>query len=151
MGKHINNLRDLEAYGIEALTGESCGIGYRILCDLTPRGAKIFRETFGLPADCKLADNWNSRGVASIMLPYDAWHSLAVFALFDSGCDTVIQWENRGYTGFDRSNPKDEERFQETLKLAKEPYGDKVERTFQLSRRPGNGLRDEHQMSGRVS
>ena len=46
----------------------------------------------GLPHDCKLAENWNSSGrigphVASIKLPTDLFDQLAVFCLFDGGCE----------------------------------------------------------------
>ena len=36
--KTISQWRHLEEYGIVPLTGEACGLMYRILCDLTEHG-----------------------------------------------------------------------------------------------------------------
>jgi hypothetical protein len=95
---------DLRAYGIAPLTGEACTIGLRILCDLNERGARIVRTLIGLPADAKLAENWNSASkigthVASAKLPYDLFDALAVVCLFDAGCKHVIVTRDHGIYG----------------------------------------------------
>ena len=56
--KRIDNLQDLEAHGIEALTGESDAFSYRILCDVTARGNRIIERT--LDNKLTLSENWNS-------------------------------------------------------------------------------------------
>jgi hypothetical protein len=57
--KTITSFRDLDAYGIDALTGEACGLGYRILCDLTENGRKILAKVFGVP-QFATTPPWNS-------------------------------------------------------------------------------------------
>lgn len=94
--EHIASLQDLEKYGILPLTGEADALSFRCLCDLTPRGKKIVSETFSLSGE-GFHDAWNSKGVASIMLPYDAWTSIGVIALFDGGCHTVLATEKALY------------------------------------------------------
>ena len=39
---------DLSRYGIIPLTGEACGLMYRILCDVTRRGQKTLEKAFGI-------------------------------------------------------------------------------------------------------
>ena len=55
----INGWRDLERYGIDALTGEACGLMYRLLCDLTAMGREIIRHWLGTP-ELSLYAPWNS-------------------------------------------------------------------------------------------
>ena len=42
--KSIRSWDDLSAHGIVPLTGEACGLSYRILCDVTGRGKKIMEK-----------------------------------------------------------------------------------------------------------
>ena len=70
--KTISNWQDLAPYGIVFLTGESCGLMYRLLCDLTVPGKKIIEKCLGLH-DLGASENWNQGSdddphVASIML-----------------------------------------------------------------------------------
>ena len=86
--KALRNWRDLEPYGIIMLTGEACGYGYRLLCDLTPNGVEIIRRMFDMPEAPRLRENWNSssRGeVASIMLAGEMFVPVAIFCLFNAG------------------------------------------------------------------
>ena len=46
------------ASGIIPLTGESCGLGYRILFDVTEQGRAVIGRWLGIP-DIKLAESWN--------------------------------------------------------------------------------------------
>lgn len=39
--KTVRRWDDLAEFGIVPLTGEACGLMYRILCDLTDRGKRI--------------------------------------------------------------------------------------------------------------
>jgi len=90
--KTISSFRELGEFGIDALTGEVCGYGYRMLCDLTERGIKIVAASMGINDSLfrnSLPDAWNSKGVRSIMLAPQMLTPLAVFALFDYGCTVV--------------------------------------------------------------
>lgn len=80
----LRNFNDLKPYGIDALTGEACGYGYRLLCDITPAGTELFKAVFGfqLPIDNTLAEGWNDSQSHSIMLPPAMFEPLAIFALF---------------------------------------------------------------------
>lgn len=88
--KHISDWEDLLPYGICALTGERDGYCMgRILCDLSHKGAGIIRKFFGLPANCLLDSNWNSKvngelAVHSIMIPASMFSSLAAFCVLES-------------------------------------------------------------------
>lgn len=91
----IRGLSDLRPYGIEVLTGEACGLGLRVLCDVTARGRQLLMKTYGLP-NLSLHDAWNGTGlpaphthIGSIMLAPDAYLALGIFALLDSGCSAV--------------------------------------------------------------
>jgi hypothetical protein len=83
--KQIITLKDMEPFGIEALTGEACGYGLRELCDLNEDGAKYLREFFSL-ADNAFLPPWNSHGkygkhVASILIGHHSFDDIAIFLL----------------------------------------------------------------------
>lgn len=88
--KSVSCWNDLELFGIIPLTGEACGLSYRILFDLTEKGRAILAMCFGVP-ELKVAEPWN-RGadndphVGSIMLSGEMLIPIAVFALLESGC-----------------------------------------------------------------
>jgi len=88
--RSIKSLYDLEEFGIIPLTGEACSLNMRVLCDLTKQGCEIFQECYGLKGGDIFQDGVNS-GVASIMLPREAWQSLGVFALLSNGCHSVLE------------------------------------------------------------
>jgi hypothetical protein len=88
--KTINSWQDLRPYGIDVLTAESCGLSYRYLCDVTEQGKKAIEKLFDV--ELKLAENWNSGAIGSIMLPPDMLVPLGIFALLESGCTEV--WAN---------------------------------------------------------
>lgn len=78
----INCIGDLTAYGIEPLTGESCGLIVRIFCDVTEDGVKVVKKWLG----CKVtpAEPWNRVDpprVGSLMLTPKFLIRLGVFAL----------------------------------------------------------------------
>jgi hypothetical protein len=167
--KTISNLRDLEEFGVIPLTGEADHFYFRCLCDLTRRGAKIVTEAFSLKEDAFL-ESWNHSEhdphVGSIMLPYDAWKSIGVIALFDAGCHTVVMVESGLLTGFEskdgfkRADYKlvDDELVQTSPPMLSYDGGDwmpwpscygKIERVFQFGDHPHVGTRNVHVMSGR--
>ena len=102
--KFVSSWRDLESFGIDALTGEACGLMYRILFDLTAKGQKIIEKALG----CRItpAEAWN-RGTetephtGSIMLTQEMLIPLGIFALLESGCHIVWLLDDRSLIGFE--------------------------------------------------
>lgn len=47
--KTIHSWDDLSKYGIVPLTGEACGLMYRILCDVTARGKRLVEKALSVP------------------------------------------------------------------------------------------------------
>lgn len=81
---HLNSNRDLEKYGVNPLTSESCGYGLRLLCDLTEHGCELMDAFLGGVE--VTSDNWNHGSeadphVKSIMLPYGILRDLKVYIL----------------------------------------------------------------------
>ena len=102
--EHYQSWRDLEKLGINYLTGESCGLSMRLLCDVNEIGRKTI-ETF---LRCKLIDgsNWNTRvngepAVASVMLTRSVFKDLAAFAYLEQTGKPVRLTDNEvmGLTG----------------------------------------------------
>lgn len=97
--KMISCWADLRPYGFDTLTGEACGLMYRVLFDVTASGRNVIAKCFGMP-EVRLAEPWN-RGspedpnVGSIMLSQEMILPLAVFALLESGCTRVLLSERR--------------------------------------------------------
>lgn len=131
--------KDLERYGIEPLTGEACGLMWRILFDLTAKGRKIIETSLGIKIT---SEAWN-RGtveephVASVMLSQDMLVTVAIFALLESGHNEVWLLDNKTLYGFEPGDRR-------------EVYisNNKVLRKFTYAGTAGS--RNVHQMSGRV-
>jgi hypothetical protein len=144
--KKIESWSDLEPYGIIPLTGESCGLGYRILCDVTERGRRVLAKTFGITT-FTLAENWN-RGhnddphVGSIMLAPEMLVPIAMFALLDVGCLEVWVIEPRRVVGIASSDSSE----------AVEAFRQDVRRISARRLAPHGtaGDRNIHVMSGRI-
>jgi hypothetical protein len=92
--REIACFNDLTPFGIEPLTGEACGLGYRLLCDVTEPGRRLLAKLFGTP-DFTLAPPWN-RGapehphIGSILLTQEMVLPIDVFALLENGCSEVF-------------------------------------------------------------
>jgi hypothetical protein len=43
----INCWDDLRPFGIDALTGEACGLSYHLLCDVTQKGKRTIEKALG--------------------------------------------------------------------------------------------------------
>jgi len=144
--KTIGCWDDLSRHGIVPLTGEACGLMYRILCDVTARGKKTLEKAFGV-AELKPQDSWNCGSdtdphIGSIMLAREVLPFVGVFALLEDGCPEV--WLTKGNTlvGIDRTDrEEDVERF-------KRFHADDLVRRFAYSGTAGD--RNQHVMSGRV-
>ena len=144
--KTINSWEDLSHYGIVPLTGEACGLMYRILFDVTARGKKILEKAFDV-SELGLRESWN-RGhdddphVGSIMLAREVLPFVGIFALLEDGCPEV--WLTKGNTliGTERTDSA------EDVENFKKFHASKLVRRFAYSGTAGD--RNEHMMSGRV-
>jgi hypothetical protein len=85
----VRSFRELEQFGIKALTGEACGYSLRILCDVTERGKSLVEKYFGGTLQIERGSNMNGDGenVGSIMFTYDVVVSLGVFCLLYTSLD----------------------------------------------------------------
>lgn len=144
--KTIRCWDDLCRFGIVPLTGEACGLSYRLLCDVTEHGKKILEKALGLP-DLRLAQNWNpgpadDPHVGSIMFAPELLGFLGVFALLENGCEEVLQVNGCGLMGFEQDDPP------ERLARFKTRNAEGLGRRFAYAGTAGD--RNQHVMSGRV-
>ena len=144
--KTIDSWDDLSHYGIVPLTGEACGLMYRILFDVTARGKKILEKALDV-SELRLRESWN-RGtddaphVGSIMLAREVLPFFGIFALLEDGCPEVFLTKGGSLIGTQRTDSaEDVERF-------KRFHADDLVRRFAYSGTAGD--RNEHMMSGRV-
>ena len=84
---------NLRPFGFDCLTGEACGLMYRLLFDVTDASRKILGKCFGI-SKLTLGEAWNSGAtddphVGSIMLTHEMLLRIGVFALLESGCKEV--------------------------------------------------------------
>jgi hypothetical protein len=141
----LGGLRDLAEYGVDPLTGEACGLGYRVLCDVTARGKRALARCLGLP-DISLPPAWNSGTasdphVGSFLMAPETFVPLAVFCLLEAGFEAVYL-SQRGQVVGVRAGADETD-----LKVASVLGGG-----FVRSFRPGGtaGDRNVHEMSCRV-
>jgi len=145
--KTISCFEDLSPHGIIPLTGEACGLSYRVLCDVTAKGKKLLEKALGLK-DLGPAENWN-RGseadphIGSVMLTVDLITFLGVFALLEAGCKEVwTQKEGRGVVGFEPSDDP------QKVDAYKSVFADRLGRRFGYFGTAGD--RNVHVFTGRV-
>ena len=142
----IRTWRDLEPYGIISLTGEACKLGIRMLCDLTNDGVNIIGRVFGLRGGDCLAENWNSTGVKSILLPYSIFNDLAACCLIlgaDCAC-AAIDSQSKAVHGFVSL-----EEYEERGKLLSDA-GIRFTRVYRALNHPGDGVNATHAFTGRT-
>lgn len=144
--KSIHSWEDLSGYGIIPLTGEACGLMYRILCDVTARGKTILEKAFGI-GELGLAENWN-RGsctdphIGSLMLAREVLPFIGVFALLEAGCREVWLTKGNGLIGVEASDSDEE------VDCFKRFHDGDLVRRFAYNGTAGD--RNVHMMSGRV-
>jgi hypothetical protein len=144
--KSIRCWDDLSKHGIVPLTGEACGLSYRILCDVTATGKKTLEKALSV-AQLTLHENWNhgtadDPHVGSVMLPPDLLSFIGVFALLEDGCREV--WLTKGQTviGMEvEDSPDQVEAFQRF-------HAKDLVRRFGYAGTAGD--RNQHMMTGRV-
>lgn len=146
--KRINCWNDLRPFGIEPLTGEACGLSYRLLCDVTQNGRHIIEKTLGI-AQLALPDCWN-RGdarnphIGSIMLVPELLIPLAIFALLENGCEEVLRTKTGELIGVEAAD--DRNRLAELKRRHAE--ADNLVRRYAYAGTAGD--RNRHEMTGRV-
>ena len=151
-GKRLRDWRDLEQYGIEPLTGESCGIGIRLLCDLSPDGVALMEEFLSVSLDGTGNNSWNHSGIEgwkSIMLPRSMFQQLAAFCLLLEGFTwaVAVNWRSEFASAFYVEGIPDDEAMEQFRDAANQVY----EGQWHCWRNNGTaGLRNLHQFSGRV-
>jgi hypothetical protein len=164
---------DLRELGINLLTGEACGLGMRVLCDLDEDGIKLWEAFTRSKAD---TEGWND-GKASVMIPHSMFQDLWIFGQVMNGTKVVFlgghvhsnQWTETEYTvGYNGDEPiiekskhpvkdwkptafaiDDEERMQTIRDSIKAGFFF-VSRFYKKSDHPGTGLDNQHAMSGRT-
>ena len=142
--RSISSWNDLREYGIDPLTGEACSLMYRILFDVTEKGAKVVRKCLGIPK-MTFAESWNGGTkeephIGSIMLTQEMLIPLAIFALLENGC-TEAYILNGTVIGIEPDDPPD------TAEAMRKAYRVEYARRFSYG---SGGDRNQHQMSGRV-
>ena len=142
----ISCWEDISSYGVIALTGEACGLSYRILCDVTAKGKTLLEKLLGI-RELRLAENWN-RGteaephVGSVMLVPEILTAVGVFALLDAGCREVWMVKGQGLVGIEPADDPQE------VHAFKSVCADNLGRRFGYFGTAGD--RNVHVMSGRV-
>jgi hypothetical protein len=144
----INSWNELRPFGIDALTGEACGLSYRLLCDVTQRGKSTIEKALGVKA-LDLRENWNRGGdeephVGSVMLAPELLVPLAIFALLENGCSEVWQTRSGSLVGIEPTDAP------ERIEAMRQFYAQSE--NFARRYRYGGtaGDRNRHQMTGRV-
>lgn len=145
--RRVTCWNDLAPFGFSCLTGEACGLGYRILFDVTERGRKALGKCFGIP-DMRLAEPWNcgdptDPAVGSVLMARELLTPLGIFALLEHGCTEVWQYQNGYLLGIEATDPP--EQIAAAAKLGES------ERVRVYAYRGTAGDRNVHAMSGRVT
>lgn len=143
----VEGWEDMKQFGIQILTGEACGIGMRMLFDLSEKGCKLLEDFFGSCLKFQRGSNWNSKveneeAVASVMLTVDILPELAAFCLLCSGCDAVavhvVGCNNYAAVGF---------KLKPFGKYLRSTTFEEITAVLQLE--PGTGFRTYHVMGTR--
>ena len=106
----IRDWNDMRQFGFDALTGESCRLGTRLLFDISPQAQKVLLDFWGLSHDAQektgtgkhaaFRESWNSHrdsdgnytdSWGSVMLSRDILFPLAAQALWHVGCTHILQ------------------------------------------------------------
>lgn len=95
--KTIRCPNDLRPYGFDCLTGEACGLMYRLLYDLTAKGKRTVEKCFSITLT---SEAWNCGSkddphIASIMLSSETILPLGVFCLLEDRCKKVFLYEDK--------------------------------------------------------
>lgn len=166
---YIDQLRHLEQFGIECLTGEADALSLRVLCDVTAQGQKAICAALGIKPE-GFNEPWNpgsigSKHVGSILLDPWQFQMIAVMCLLNSGCDQVLIFTDGSVWGTEKNEKVVDEghvegddlesRWMPTRMWHRDGVSFSWPREKEWPRRivhnTHNGqYRNEHQMSGRT-
>ena len=140
--KTIRGCGDLAQFGLDPLTGEACGLMYRVLFDLTAQGQKIVEKCLGLrliPSEAWNRGTNDDPHIGSVMIAPEMFVPLGIFALLESGC-TEVWRKGDSLFGIEPSDSEQQLAFLRTQgEMRRYAY------------RGTAGDRNLHLMSGRVS
>ena len=144
--KSIRCWHDLSPHGVIPLTGEACGLSYRLLCDVTAKGKKTLEKALGV-AQLQLHENWNHGAdddphLGSIMLAPDLLPFIGVFALLEAGCREVWLTKSRKVFGIEAEDMPDQ------VEAFTRIHANDLARRFAYGGTAGD--RNQHMMTGRV-
>lgn len=143
--KTLYSTEQLQEYGIKPLTGEACGYGMRVLCDVSEYGKELLCQYFGL-CGVELFDNWNTYvgdtyAIGSVMLTREALSGLLRFVLFRvDECDVIVV-SHGTLTGLKETDLQ----YSVYMDLAEENKYEVLRRSIS-----SQGGRNQHQFSGRT-
>jgi hypothetical protein len=146
--KAIASWHDLEEYGIDVLTGEACGIGIRVLCQVDPSGKELLDSFLGVQIE--MSGLWNSAGstpeapIGSLMLPRRLYKDIAIYALLRDGYHVAVE---RAHVVRAYSKKAWHEEFHSIHRKAS--WANECVLYFR-STGPGDGLRNRHMFTGRM-
>ena len=155
--KQFSSWTDLEPYGIDMLTGESCAYGYRVLCDLTEDGIELVANCLGIQNleafKLSLPEAWNTKGIRSIMLSPGMFQNLSVFACFDSNCSHAYIMYSGSVIGVEQGDQKYMDGWINGHQASYCEACDRYGKGGGIQHRYANPgfSRNTHQMSGRTS
>jgi hypothetical protein len=132
----------LSKLGFDLLTGEACGLGARILCDVTASGRQLLTVVLGLTGLVP-ANAWNHRPgtIGSVMIPHEMFTPLIIFGMLRDPQVQAVYLTEDGVYGM----TSDEE-----IRQLDEADWIKVTRRFHRRGTAPGGLRHVHVMSGRI-
>ena len=137
----VRNWSDLRRFGIDCLTGEACGVGMRLLCDVDHRGLRILHAFFGCKLELAPPANCSEGVMGSIMLPSGLLRELAAFCMLHEGALHV-------YVVDGSINPCMTE---DEIALVDNCWSpEEIVRVYRRTGDARQGMSNVHQMSGRV-
>lgn len=170
MTESYHCLDDLRQFGIYGLTGEACGVGMRVLCDVDKNGKELLEEYLRVSLT---SEPWNSSTdgkdhVASVMLTPNMFQDIWIFAHLRKGTRHVFlggyvnddRWTETHYESLNTTHRHPVDSWHpcayatnddEHMNLWKEANYFYISRVFRTSKAPGTGLDNQHAMSGRIS
>ncbi len=139
----VDDLRYLEPFGLDLLTGEADGLSMRLLFDVTPDGEKLLSDFLG---GCTLTSGaWNGTH-KSVMLARSILPDLVAFCMLRAGSDCVVtlpKYRESDRIPFAIGMNKDQ---WPTRRAYLERYAHYYERAGTAA----DGFRNRHEFTGRV-
>jgi len=136
--------RFLKEHGYSLLTGEACGIGMRILCDLDARAQVSFAEFLG--GCTPTHEGMNDRHAKTAMIPHQLFRPLTIYLLLRDGANAALDTGDSISGFFLEGN--DEVIMNTTIQEFYRAYP-KV-RVYYRTGTARNGLVNRHEWSGRI-